>query len=70
MIDVRGKVWLSFIIEKDGHLTNIKVIRTIEPIFDAEALRVMKHSPKWIPAKKNKAPVRYWYALPISFDMS
>jgi len=70
MIDVRGKVYLSLVVEKNGKLTNVTVIRGLDPVFDAEAVRVIKLSPKWIPAKKNGVPVRCHYTLPISFTIT
>ena len=64
---VNGRVIMSFFVEKDGSLTNIKVERSMGKDFDNEALRVIKKSPKWIPAMKNGRPIRVKYALPISF---
>jgi TonB family protein len=69
-IDASGRVLMSFIVEKDGTLTNFKVERGIEPSFDAEALNVLKRSPKWIPAKINGKKVRSRYIVPISFDIA
>jgi len=70
MIDVQGKVIISFIVEKDGRLTNFKVARKLYPIFDDEALRVMKLSPKWIPGKVNGKPVRCRHTIPINFVLA
>ena len=68
--DVSGKVLLSFIVEKDGTPTHFKVERGIEPAFDAEALRVIKRSPRWTPAKINGKGVRSRYIVPISFTLT
>ncbi|SDD32505.1 protein TonB [Mucilaginibacter pineti] len=68
--DVSGKVLISFIVEKDGILTHFKVERGIESAFDAEALRVVKRSPKWVPAKINGKRIRSRYIVPISFTIT
>lgn len=65
--DNSGRVILSFIVQIDGRLTNLKVIRGISPGYNKEALRVMKKSPKWIPAKENNKPRVVQYSIPITF---
>ena len=67
--DVQGRVILQFIVEKDGSLTHIEVIRSIDPFFDKEAMRVVQLMPKWIPGKLNGETVRVKYTLPISFRL-
>lgn len=64
---VTGKVTVSFIVEKDGSITDIKVVRGKHPALDAEAVRVVKKMPKWIPGRNNGEPVRVTYMLPIPF---
>ncbi|MDB5137641.1 MAG: energy transducer TonB [Mucilaginibacter sp.] len=66
----QGKVWLSFIIEKDGHLSNIKVERGVGYGLDEEALRVLRIAPAWKPGIQNHQPVRVKYTIPISFQLS
>lgn len=61
----KGNVYLTFIIEKDGSLSNIKVLRDIGSGTGDEAIRVLKISPKWIPGKQNNNAVRTLYSLPI-----
>ncbi|MDR6760561.1 hypothetical protein J2Y38_000740 [Flavobacterium sp. 2755] len=56
---------MTFIIEKDGSLSDIKVLRDIGLGTGAEAIRVLKTSPKWIPGKQNNNVVRALYSLPI-----
>jgi TonB family protein len=68
--NIQGKVFLSFIIEKDGTLTDIKVERKLEPSLDAEAVRIVKESSKWLPGKQDGKPVRVKYNLPISFSLT
>jgi protein TonB len=64
--DLHGKVFVTFIIETDGSLSDIKVIRDIGYGTGEEAIRVMKESLKWIPAQKGGVAVRTLYSLPIT----
>jgi protein TonB len=66
---IQGKVLVSFIIEKDGQLSNIKIIRGIGHGCDEEAARVLGKSPKWKPGIQNNQKVRVAYTLPINFSM-
>ena len=66
---VSGKVTVEFIIEKDGSVSNVKVVRGKHPALDAEAVRVVKKMPKWTPGRNNGAPVRVTYMLPVSFRL-
>lgn len=67
---IQGKVLLSFVIEKNGSLTDIVVIRGLSPETDREAVRVLKNSAKWAPAEKDGKPVRVKYSININFDLS
>lgn len=67
---VQGKVFLSFIVEKNGRLTNLKVTRSVSKNLDAEALRVVQNSPKWVPGTHNGKPISYQLSLPINFSLS
>jgi protein TonB len=67
---IQGKVFLTFIVEKDGSLTDIKVIRSVSGDIDAEAVRVLRSSPKWKPGIQNGRPVRVQFAVPIDFSLS
>lgn len=69
MIDVQGKVLVSFIVEKNGRLTNFKITRSLDSLFDTEALRVMKLSPKWHPGAQGGKPVSVAYTEPINFEI-
>jgi len=66
--ELRGKVFVNFIIEKDGTLSKIKVLRDIGHGTAAEALKVMKESPKWLPGKKDGKNVRSVYSIPININ--
>ena len=64
---IQGKVFVQFIIEHDGSLTNAKIIRPVSPDIDAEALRVINSSPKWLPGIQNGRTVRVIFTVPITF---
>ena len=64
-----GRVIVRFVIEKDGSLTDFAVARSVSPALDAEALRVAKMMPKWIPAKNKGKTVRLRYNIPIKFSL-
>jgi len=66
---VSGKVFLSFIIEKDGHLSDIAIVRKAGYGFDEEATRVLKLAPAWKPGLQNGMAVRVRYTIPINFQM-
>jgi TonB family protein len=68
--NIQGKVFLTFVVEKDGKLTNIKIDRKLGGGTDEEAIRVMKLSPNWIPGILDKKPVRVKYNIPILFTLS
>ena len=63
---LKGKIFVMFVVEKDGSLSDIKILRDIGFGTGKEAIRVMKLSPKWNPGKQNGKAVRTLYSLPIS----
>lgn len=63
----QGIVIISFFVEKDGRLTEIKVAKSLGAAYDEEALRVINLSPKWIPAMKNNKFIKSKYTVPIKF---
>jgi protein TonB len=65
----QGRVIVSFVCERDGSLTDVKVARGIGDGCDEEAVRVIKASPKWKPGIQNGRPVRVAYSVPISFTL-
>lgn len=65
----QGRVILTFIVEKDGRLTDIKVAKSVSPSLDKEALRMVKSMPRWIPGMQDGKKVRAKYTLPISFKL-
>ena len=64
---ISGRVMLSFVVEKDGNLTNIQVLQTPDRALADEAVRVLKMSPKWKPGKQRNQVVRVKYTLPVDF---
>ena len=67
---IQGKVFVSFIVEKDGSVGNVKLLRGIDESCDAEAVRVVSAMPKWLPGKQSGQPVRVQFNMPISFKLS
>lgn len=67
--NIQGKVFLTFVIEKDGSLTDIKILRGVSPDIDAEAIRVLRNAPKWNPGMQGGRPVRVQYQVPLSFAL-
>ncbi|RYD75074.1 MAG: TonB family protein, partial [Sphingobacteriales bacterium] len=68
--NVQGKVWLSFTVERDGNLTDIKITRGLGSGTDEEAKRVLEESPKWNPGIQNGKPVRVKYNININFTLN
>lgn len=66
---IKGKVWIDFLIDKNGAVTDVKVARGVSPGLDKEALRVIKAMPAWSPGKQNGRPVKVKYTLPINFSL-
>lgn len=66
---VEGRVMVSFVIEKDGFVSNAKVIRSIDPLLDNEALRVVNAMPNWKPGMQDGQPVRVRFTIPVSFKL-
>lgn len=68
--NITGRVIMSFIVEKDGKLSDIKVLRGIGGGADEEAIRVLENSPPWKPGVQNGKPVRVAYTMPIFFQLA
>ena len=67
---VEGRVIVKFIVEKDGGISNIQIVRSIDPLLDAEAVRVIKSMPKWKPGKQKGENVKVYYTVPVTFRLS
>lgn len=68
--NIEGKVFLSFYVDKEGVITRISEIRSPDPLLTKEAIRVLKKSPKWKPARLNKKNVDRFTAIQIVFKLS
>ena len=66
---IQGRVVTTFVVEKDGSITDAEVIKSVDPALDAEALRVVKAMPKWTPGKQEGKPIRVKYTMPITFAL-
>ena len=67
--NITGRVYLQFVVEKDGSVTNVKVMRDIGGGCGAEAVRVVKSMPKWTPGKQRGKAVRVYYQIPVNFSL-
>lgn len=67
---ISGKVFVAFVVEKDGSITDVKVARSVDPSLDKEAVRVVKSMPKWNPGQQRNKPVRVAFTVPINFTLS
>lgn len=65
--NIQGRVFVTFVVEKDGRISNVKILRGIGGGCDEEAIRVIKNMPKWIPGKQRNVPVRVQFNMPIKF---
>jgi periplasmic protein TonB len=65
---IRGTVYLTFIVEKDGSVSNVTVVKGVDPLLDDVAVKTISESPKWIPGLQRGEPVRVRYSIPLSFN--
>jgi periplasmic protein TonB len=66
---IKGKVFVRFMVKKNGELSNIYLVKGLSDACNQEALRVVKKMPSWIPATQDKKNVNAWYILPIYFEI-
>ncbi len=66
---VQGRVVCTFVVERDGSITDVRVVKSVDPSLDREAVRVVKSMPKWIPGKQNGSAVRVKYTVPVTFRL-
>ncbi len=64
---VEGTVFVTFVVEKDGSVSNVKILKGIHPDCDAEVIRVVSAMPAWTPGKQRGKPVRVQFYLPVAF---
>ncbi len=65
----QGRVTVQFVVNKDGSITNVAVLRGVDPYLDKEAVRVISGMPKWIPGKQRGVPVRCKFTVPVVFRL-
>lgn len=66
---IQGKVIVQFIVGKNGSISNVKVLRSVDPSLDKEAVRVVSNMPNWTPGKQNGASVNVRFTLPVTFRL-
>lgn len=64
---IQGRVLMSFVVERDGSISNVKVVRSADRELDAAAVKIISSSPKWTPGKNRGKPVRFFYNMPVDF---
>ena len=67
---IQGRVAVSFIVEKDGSISDVKPILSVHPLLNKEAVRVVESMPKWTPGKQNGKPVRVRFNVPVMFKLN
>ena len=65
----QGRVVVTFVVERDGSISHAKVVKSVDPQLDAEALRVVEAMPKWIPGRQNGVTVAIKYTIPVRFRL-
>ena len=66
---IQGRVVCTFVVERDGSISDVKVAKSVDPSLDKEALRVVRSMPRWNPGKQNGKAVRVKYTVPITFRL-
>ena len=66
---IQGRVIATFVVERDGSITDVRVVKSVDPSLDKEAVRVTKAMPHWIPGKQNGSAVRVKYTVPVTFKL-
>ncbi|MBN1924937.1 MAG: TonB family protein [Prolixibacteraceae bacterium] len=66
---IQGKVYVQFVVDRDGSVSNARIARGVDPSLDQEALRVVNNLPKWKPGMQRGKPVRVSYTVPINFQL-
>lgn len=68
--NVQGRVVVNFVVEKDGSISQVQVVKGVDKDLDKEAVRVVSKMPKWSPGKKDGVPVRTYFSLPVAFRLT
>lgn len=67
--NIQGRVMVSFVVERDGSISNVKVVRGVDPSLDKEAVRLINDMPKWKPGMQTGKPVRARFNIPVTFKL-
>jgi protein TonB len=67
---IKGKVTLKFVVNREGSISQIQIVKGVDPSLDKEAIRVVQSMPKWIPGKQNGKTVNVWFTLPVNFVLN
>ena len=67
---IQGRVFVRFVVQADGKITDIQVVRGIHPLLDEEAIRIIKLMPAWNPGRQDGKPVNTIYTLPLIFKLT
>ncbi|MBO4660462.1 MAG: energy transducer TonB [Prevotella sp.] len=66
---IQGKVVVKFVVDEHGNVSDVQVVRSVDPSLDREAVSTVKRMPKWNPGMQNGQPVKVWYTLPVTFKL-
>ena len=66
---IQGRVVCSFVVERNGSISDVRVVKSVDPSLDKEAVRVLKSMPRWSPGKQSGSPVRVKYTVPVTFRL-
>lgn len=66
---IQGRVVVQFVVERDGSISDVKIVNSADPLLNSEAVRVIKSMPKWTPGKQDGQPVRVKYTIPVTFKL-
>jgi protein TonB len=67
--DIQGKVFVRFVVTSSGKVDKVQIVRGVDPLLDAEAIRVVNELPRWKPGMQRGQPVSVWYTVPINFKL-
>ncbi len=67
---IEGKVYVSFVVDTAGNITDVSILRGAHPLLDEEAMRAVRLMPKWTPGKQNGKPVKTRFSLPVVFKLT
>ena len=67
--NIEGRVVLKFVVGDDGAISRIEILKTVHPVLDQEAVRVLSMMPRWKPGRQNGEPAAVWYTIPVNFQL-